>query len=184
MRFALLPILSLCLATLPAAAQAKKPAPEPKKEVPEAKVSWDGEWTLVAEDSDQADALIDDHLKELNFAKRVWWKRKLQASCKNYPSLDILVGSSFSVTLGKEVPTDVSPDGTTSEWKRSDGEKFQVTLRQEGPRITLSYQGDGYTLTNVLSMRKNGKTLAMQITYANPGLDAPFSYKLVFRRAD
>ena len=46
--------------------------------------------------------------------------------------------------------------------------------------VTQTFQGDGYTLTNVYSLRKDGKTLALQITYAHPKLNNPFSYKLVF----
>ena len=178
----ILPLLLPALLALPILAQKPKtPAPEAAKE---AKINWDGEWSLLAEESDKLEPLIDEHLKDQNFAKRAWWKRKLQASCKAHAALDILVGESFSVTLGKEVPVDTVPDGTTSEWKRSDGEKFQVSMRKDGPRITQTFQGDGYTLTNVYSMRKDGKTLALQITYAHPSLENPFSYKLVFRKAD
>jgi hypothetical protein len=178
----ILPLLTLALC-LPPQAQEKK-ASETKKESVEVKINWDGEWSLLAEESDKLEPLIDEHLKDQNFAKRAWWKRKLQASCKAHAVLDILVGESFSVTLGKEVPVDTVPDGTTSEWKRSDGEKFQVSMRKDGPRITQTFQGDGYTLTYVYSMRKDGKTLALQITYAHPSLENPFSYKLVFRKAD
>lgn len=175
---------SLALLSLPMLGQDKKPAVKEQKEAAEAKVNWDGEWKLLAEDSDSVETLIDEHLKDLNFAKRAWWKRKLQASCKAHTSLDILAGDGFSVTLGKEVPADAVPDGGSSDWKRGDGEKFQVSMKKDGPRITMSFQGDGYTLTLVFSMRKNGRTLALQTTYAHPSLESPFSYKLVFQRED
>lgn len=186
MRLGSLPLLALLLCA-PVLAQDKgadkKKAPE-TKQTAEPKVNWDGEWSLIADDSDNLDAKIDEHLKDLNFAMKAWWKRKLNAACKTYKSLDILVGESFSVTLGKEVPADTSPDGKTSEWKRSDGTVFQVTLRKDGPRMTQTFTGDGCTLTNVYSMRKDGKTLALQITYSAPKLDNPFTYKLVFGRND
>jgi hypothetical protein len=184
MRDLFLATLSAILLSLPAQGQDKKAAPEVRKESAEPKIKWDGEWKLLAEDSDQVETLIDEHLKDLNFAKRAWWKRKLQASCKAYTMLDILAGDGFSVTLGKEVPADAVPGGGSSDWKRSDGEKFQVSMKQEGPRITMGFQGDGYTLTLVFSMRKNGRTLALQTTYAHPSLESPFSYKLVFQRED
>jgi len=179
----IVPVLILVSAA-PTTPQDKKKIPDGRKEVPAAKINWDGEWALVSDDSDKVEPLIDEHLKELNFAKRAWWKRKLMASCKAYMSLDILVGDAFGVTLGKEVPADAPLDGTSAEWKRSDGEKLQVSMRKDGPRVTQTFQGDGYTVTNTYSMRKDGKTLALQITYAHPSLENPFSYKLVFRRAD
>jgi len=178
----LMPLLALAVC-LPAVALEKKKALEVKTDG-EAKINWDGEWSLVADESDKLEPLIDEHLKDQNFAMKAWWKRKLQGSCKAYTALDILAGESFSVSLGKEVPADTVPDGTTSEWKRSDGEKFQVSMRKDGPRITQTFQGDGYSLTNVYSMRKDSKTLALQITYAHPKLNNPFSYKLVYKRAD
>jgi hypothetical protein len=168
---------------VPGQAQDKKKAPETKPAT-ETKINWDGEWMLIPEDSDNVESKIDEHLKDMNFALRAWWKRKLVAACKPHRTLDILAGESFSVTLGKEVPTDTTPDGKAAEWKRSDGEKFQVSMRKDGPRITHTFQGDGATLTNVYSMRKDGKTLALQITYAAPKLENPFSYKLVFGRND
>ena len=146
--------------------------------------SWDGEWALLESESDKVEPLIEDHIKDQNFAMKLVWKRKLQASCKAFTSLDILAGESFSVTVGKELPTDTPTDGTVSEWKRSDGEKFQVSMRKDGPRITQTFQGDGFALTYVYSLRKDGKTLALQINYTNPKLNNPFSYKLVFKKSE
>lgn len=180
MRHPLLLTLLALAVCMPAMAQKK--AAVTKSEPAEAKINWDGEWSLLADESDKVDTLVEEHLKDQNFAMKAWWKRKLQASCKAYTALDILAGDSFSVTLGKERPADTVPDGTTSEWTRSDGDKFQVSMRKDGPRITQTFQGDGYTLSNVYSMRKDGQTLALQITYTNPKLNNPFSYKLVFKR--
>jgi hypothetical protein len=44
--------------------------------------------------------------------------------------------------------------------------------------------GDGFTLKYVYSMRKDGNSLALQVTYTHPKLDNPFTYKLVFKRND
>jgi len=180
MRFLTLPLLALALA-MPGAAQTKKAAPAAESET---KIKWDGEWTLVPDESDKLEPMIDEHVKDQNFAMKVVWKKKLQKACKAPQLLDILYGADgFSVTLGKERPAESAPDGTASAWKRSDGEEFQVTLRKDGPRMTQTFQGDGYTLTNVYSMRKDGNTLALQVTYAHPKLNA-LSYKLIYKRAE
>jgi hypothetical protein len=71
-----------------------------------------------------------------------------------------------------------------TDWKRSDGETFKASLTQDGPTMIQTLQGDGYTLKHVYSMRKDGETLALQVTYTHPKLDNPFSYKLVFKRND
>jgi hypothetical protein len=173
--------LSTLLLLSPAFAQSKKPAPAKESE---AKINWDGEWTLIPDESDKPEPMIEEHLKDQNFAMKIYWKKKLKSACQTPQMLDILYGADgFSVTVGKERPAESAPDGTASEWKRSDGETFQVTLRKDGPRMTQTFQGDGYSLAHVYSMRKDGRSLALQVTYTHPKLN-PFSYKLVFKRAE
>ncbi|MCM2250191.1 MAG: hypothetical protein NDI58_06485 [Geothrix sp.] len=179
-----LPFLLPCLLALPAAAQKPKPSAKTAEAVKEAAVDWDGEWTLHASQSDKVDEQIDAHLKDLNFAMKLFWKKKLQGACRSFNKLDILAGDSFSVTLGRERPIDTPADGTESDWKRSDDVVFKATLAKEGPTMIQTLTGDGYTLKHIYSMRKDGNSLALQVTYTHPKLDNPFSYKLVFKRND
>ena len=173
-----------CLLALPASAQKAKPVPKTAESVKEAKIDWDGEWTLLASQSDKIDEQIEAHLKEQNFAMRLYWKKKLQSACSSFNKLDILAGDSFSVTMGKERPIDTPADGTEADWKRSDDEKFKATLTKNGPTMIQTLTGDGYVLKHVYSMRKDGNSLAIQVTYTHPKLDNPFTYKLVFKRND
>jgi hypothetical protein len=175
MRLLLPPVLMTTL-SLSLLAQA------PKVKAP--KILWDGEWRLAAEESDKVGTLIEEHLKDQNFAAKLLWKRKLQNACQVYVNLDILLGEVFSVTFGKEVPADTPADGSKGEWKRSDGEKFQISLKQEDTRITQTLEGDGYILTNAYILRKDGQSLALQVTYAHPKLSVPFTYKLVYKKAN
>ncbi len=173
-----------CLALLPLGAQ--KPTrntPSGASAAP-AKVDWDGEWSLVAGKSDTINEQIEAHVKDLNFALKLFWKKKLQNACQPFEKMDILAGESFSVTLGRERPIDTPTDGTVAEWKRRDEVVFKASLTMDGPTMIQTLQGDGYTLKHVYSMRKDGTTLALQITYAHPKLDNPFTYKLVFKRND
>ncbi len=173
-----------CLLALPAMAQKAKPAPKSIESTQEAKIEWDGEWSLHASQSDKIDEQIEAHLKDQNFAMKLYWKKKLQTACRSFSKLDILAGDSFSVTMGKERPIDTPTDGTESDWKRSDDEKFKATLTKNGPTMIQTLTGDGYALKHVYSMRKDGSSLALQVTYSHPKLDNPFSYKLVFKRND
>ncbi len=173
-----------CVLALPVYAQKAKPAPKAVEPVQEAKIEWDGEWSLHASQSDKIDEQIEAHLKDQNFAMKLYWKKKLQTACRSFSKLDILAGDSFSVTMGKERPIDTPADGTESDWKRSDDEKFKATLTKNGPTMIQTLTGDGFTLKHVYSMRKDGTSLALQVTYAHPKLDNPFSYKLVFKRND
>lgn len=149
-----------------------------------AKVDWDGEWTLATSQSDKRDERIDEHLRDMNFALKLFWKKKLQGACTEFNKLDILAGESFSVTLGKERPIDTPADGTESDWKRGDDKVFKATLTKDGPTMIQTVTGDGYTMKFVYSMRKDGNSLALQVTYSHPKLDNPFTYKLVFKRND
>lgn len=180
----LIPLLLPCLLALPIAAQKAKPAPKAAELEKEAKIDWDGEWSLHTSQSDKIDELIDAHVKDLNFAMKLYWKKKLQGACHSFNKLDILAGDSFSVTMGKERPIDTPVDGTESDWKRSDDTVFKATLTKNGPTMIQTLNGDGYTLKHVFSMRKDGSSLAIQVTYTHPKLDNPFSYKLVFKRND
>ena len=174
----LLPILLI----LPLAGQkAKTPVAETARAV---KVQWDGEWSLLVSQSDKIEEQIDAHLKDLNFAMKLIWKKKLQSACTSYSKLDILAGDSFSVTMGKERPIDTPADGTEADWKRKDDTAFKATLTKDGPTMIQTLNGDGYTLKQVYSMRKDGNSLALQVTYSHPKLDNPFSYKLVYKRND
>jgi hypothetical protein len=127
---------------------------------------------------------IDAQLKDMNFAMKLFWKKKIQSACQPYDKMDILAGDSFSVTLGRESPIDTPADGTVSEWKRRDDSVLKASLTKDGPTMIQTLQGDGYSLKHVYSMRKDGASLALQITYTHPKLDNPFSYKLVFKRND
>ena len=180
----LLPLLLPCLLALPGSAQKPKPTPKPAVFLKEAKIDWDGEWTLHASQSDKLGEQIDAHIKDLNFAMKLFWKKKLQSACRSFNKLDILAGDSFSVTFGKERPVDTPADGTEADWKRSDDVVFKATLTKEGPTMIQTLTGDGYTLKHVYSMRKDGNSLALQVTYSHPKLDNPFTYKLVFKRND
>ncbi|MDR3683703.1 MAG: hypothetical protein P4L11_08240 [Geothrix sp.] len=179
-----LPLLLGLLLALPLSAQKARPASKAAETAREAKVDWDGEWSLAAAQSDKLDEQIEDFLKDQNFAMKLYWKKKLQSACRSFSKLDILAGDSFAVTMGKERPIDTPADGTEADWKRSDDEKFKVTLTRNGPTMIQTLTGDGYTLKYVYSMRKDGDSLALQATYTHPKLDSPFSYKLVFKRSD
>ncbi|WP_243315772.1 hypothetical protein [Geothrix paludis] len=179
-----LPFLLPCLLVLPMAAQKAKTPAKTALPAKEDKVDWDGEWTLSASQSDKVEERIDEHVKDLNFAMKLLWKKKLQGACREFNKLDILAGETFSVTMGKERSIDTPADGTESDWKRSDDKVFKATLTKDGPTMVQTIAGDGYTLKYVYSMRKDGSSLALQVTYTHPKLDNPFSYKLVFKRND
>ncbi len=175
--------LTFALVALPLAAQKAK-APEKPAAAAQAKIDWDGEWKLKPSQSDKLEERIEEHVKDLNLALRLFWKKKLQNACPTFDKMDIFASETFSVTMGKEVPLDTATDGTAGEWKRRDGEKFQATLKVEGRTMTQTLKGDGYGLVYVYSMRPDGQSLALQVTYSHPKLDNPFSYKMVFRKED
>jgi hypothetical protein len=177
-----LTLLLPCLLVLPLAAQkAKASTTESAKP---AKIDWDGEWSLAVSQSDKIDEQIEAHVKDLNFALKLYWKKKLQGACTSFSKLDILAGDSFAVTMGKERPIDTPADGTEADWKRKDDTAFKATLTKAGPTMTQTLTGDGCVMKYVYSMRKDGNSMAVQVTYSHPKLDNPFSYKLVYKRND
>ncbi len=186
-------ILSALLLASPLAAQAKAkkaapkaasaPAPAPAPEAPK-KIDWDGDWAMVPGDSTDLGPAIDEHVKDLNFFLKKLWKKKIEKACKNYTSLFILSGENMSIGYSKDESPVVTPgDGGAKEWTRSDGEKFQASMVKESGRFTQTLDGDGYKLSHTYSMRPDGNTMAMQVSYINPKCPAgDFSYRLVFKR--
>jgi hypothetical protein len=175
--------LAFALIFFPLSAQKALKKPEPKVEAAKSmKINWEGEWSLSAGQSDKLPEKIEEHLKDLNFAARAVWKKKLANACQSYDKLDVLEGNSFSLTMGKERSLDTPLDGTVNEWTRSDGEVFKASMKKGESNLTQTLQGESYTLTQVFSMRADGDTLALQITYKHPKLEQPFSYKLVYKR--
>lgn len=150
---------------------------------PAVTVTWDGEWTLQTSGDESLEAQVESHLKDENFAKRLFWKRKILAACPEFTKLDVLSGDGLSITMGRERPIDTPGDGSSSDWKRSDDEAFKASFRREGSTLIQTLQGDGYTVTYVYSMRKDGESLALQVTYTHPKLSNPFTWKRVFRRS-
>lgn len=182
-------LLAALLVVTPLAAQKAKPAPREEKaskaeDAKPAKIEWDGEWNLKPSQSDKLEERVEEHVKDLNLLMKAYWKKKLKNEVPTFDKLDILAGDSFSVTMGRETPIDTPTDGSVNEWKRRDGSKLQASLKKDGPTMKQTIQGDGYTLTLVYSMRPDGASMAVQVTYSHPKLDNPFSYKLVFRRND
>ena len=172
--------LATCLLALPCTARVPRPAVAGATR--KAPVAWDGEWNLLSAQSDNLDQRISEHLRDLNFALRLYWKEKLEHACRVYDHLDILKGDAFSVAMGKEPPLDTPADGAVVDWKNRNGDTFKASLTQEGPMLIQTMRGDGYSLQYVYSMRPDGKTLALEVTYTHPKLDNPFHFKLVYQR--
>ena len=149
-----------------------------------AQASWDGEWELLASASDRVDARIEQHLEGRNVALKLLHRRKLRAACQVYPHLDLLAGETFSVTFGRELPTDAPGQGSHGTWKRSDGVTFRTSFRQEGANLVQSLQAKDYTLTCAFALRPDGRTLDLHVTCAEPKEKQPFSYRLVYRKVE
>ncbi|HJU83866.1 MAG TPA: hypothetical protein VJ600_06625 [Holophagaceae bacterium] len=164
------------------AAPKAAPAPAPAPEAPR-KIDWDGEWTLVPSESTELGPAIQEHVKDLNFFLKKMWQKKLEKACHSYPNLFILSGENMSITYGKERPVVTPSAGGSNDWVRSDDEKFQASMVKEVGRFTQTLEGDGYKLSHTYSMRLDGNTIAMEVSYVNPKCPAgDFSYRLVFKR--
>lgn len=148
-----------------------------------AQVPWDGEWQLLAGESDRVETRIDEHLKGENFARKLLRKRKLRAACQAYPHLDLFLGAAFSVTFGRELPADAPASGQGT-WKRSDGITFRTSFRPAGADLVQTLQGKDYTLTCTYALRPDGRTLDLRVTCAEPKEKAPFSYRLAYRKLE
>lgn len=165
-------------APLPAQSKAKPAAPAAKP----AAVKMDGEWSLSASESDSIPVHIEGAIATMSFLQKQLWKRKLAKACLSYDKIFILTGFANSISFGKETPMTIPADSTSSDWTRSDDEKFKASLQKSPAGFVLILQGDGYTLNEHLSVE--GDTLTLATTYVNPKFPDTFAYKQVYKRND
>lgn len=179
----------ILLPVLPLVAQGKgkapKSAPAPVEAPAPKPVKWDGEWVLAAEGSDDLATAIPEHVKALNFVMKPLWKHKIEKACAREAFLSFIAGSNLTATFGKEIPVTIQGDGSAAAWKRADGESFQVSMAKEGPKVTLTFEGDGFLLKRVMVMAEDGASFTLRTTYQHPKCPAgDFSYQAVYKRKE
>lgn len=132
-----------------------------------------------ASDSGIAGA-IEAAVKDMNFVKRPIARKKLTDKNPVYQKVTIAVGpQEISIQFDARSPVKMPADGKAAPWTREDGDKFMVTARLEGSRLTQTIKNDEGERTNVFTLGADRK-LGLAVTVKSPSLDKPLAYTMAF----
>lgn len=125
-------------------------------------------------------AAIEATVKDMNFVKRPIARKKLTDKNPVYQKVTIAVGpQEISIQFDARSPVKMPADGKAAPWTREDGDKFMVTARLEGSRLTQTIKNDEGERTNVFTLGADRK-LGLAVTVKSPSLDKPLAYTMAF----
>jgi hypothetical protein len=126
---------------------------------------------------------IDDALSQLNMVMRMMVKKAIEMR-PGQKFIDTILIETPSGQIGikmgehEKVVLKVNKPKTMER----DGQKGKVTHKWAGGKITQVLEGDKGTVTNVLTLTKDGKTLHRDVTITSDRLEKPIKYRLSYKR--
>jgi hypothetical protein len=145
-----------------------------------------GTFTLVPAQSDNVPQAINQAISGMNVATRQFARRRLSAT--NQPYQRVILATTpqqVTITTDQRAPITTRADGTAMDWRREDGDMFEVSTRWEGDRLRQVFRAkaeDGVR-TNVWSLSPDGRTLTLNVAVTSGRLQQPLTYRLVYQRA-
>jgi len=143
--------------------------------------NWDGDFALDPDRSDNVLEAIKKATESQNFAMKAILRKKLEGSEKPAQILNLLKGSAVTLKVDKNLPF-TTAQGSTTKWKRNDGEAFEVGLEPQDSGFALVFRQDEVVRTQKFSLSEDGRTLTVDVTLRTPKLPEPLRYKLTYRR--
>lgn len=165
----LLPLLALCLFTVPPA-RAQSAA-------------FEGTFALAEQGSDNIGEAINGAIGEMNFVVRQVARGRLKKT--NVPYRKISIAHSpdkITVTTNERNAVVTPANGTPVKWEREDGEVMNVSTEWENGKLEQTFRAEDGQRVNVYSLSGDGNTLTMNVVITSPKLPDPLTYKLVYHR--
>jgi hypothetical protein len=134
---------------------------------------------------DQGMAIVekafDEALSDLNMVMRLLAKKAMAQRFAEHVLIDI-AGDKVGIKIGDNEKVTVGL-GKTETVKSSDGKSSgKATHKFEGGKLSENLSGDTGTITNILSLSADGKTLTRDVTVTGERLKKPVKYRLVYVR--
>jgi hypothetical protein len=128
-------------------------------------------------------AAIEDNVKDMNFIKRPIARKKLTDKNPVYQKVTITAGAQeISIQFDARSPVKMPADGKAVPWTREDGDKFMVSAKVEGNRLTQHFKSEEGERTNVFTLGGDRK-LGLSVTVKSPSLNKPLTYTMQFTGA-
>ena len=127
-------------------------------------------------------AAIEDTVKDMNFIKRPIARKKLINKNPVYQKVTITVGAQeISIQFDARTPVKMPADGKAVPWTREDGDRFMVSAKVEGNKLTQHFKSDEGERINVFTV--GDKKLNLGVTVKSPSLPKALTYTIQFTGA-
>lgn len=142
-----------------------------------------GTYTLDVSASDDINKAIDHTVTRMNALKRPIARSRLQKVNQPYRRVVIAhSGSEVSITTDDRAPIVTSPDGTPIQWRREDGEQFDVSTRWKDGKLEQTFKAEDGQRVNTYTISPDGKQLTLEAWVTSSRLPRPLSYTLVYNK--
>ncbi len=135
-----------------------------------------GSWVL--REAVDLSPVIEAATQDMNFLTRPIARKRLRNLNPAYGRVTLAQGpQGWSIAFDTRAPLVLPVDGRAVAWTREDGERFQVSGRQEGTRLVQHFRGQDGERTNTFERdRAGGLTLAVEVRSTK--LPRPLTYTL------
>jgi hypothetical protein len=128
-------------------------------------------------------AAIEDTVKDMNFIKRPIARKRLTNVNPVYQKVTLTVtAQEITVQFDARNPVKMPADSKAVPWTREDGQKFMVSAKVEGNRLTQHFKNDEGERTNVFTLGGD-KKLGLGVTVKSPSLPKALTYTIQFTGA-
>jgi hypothetical protein len=141
---------------------------------------WTGTWKLAS--TPDIAVAIDKCTADLSFITRPIARSRLRKLNPAYVQVSISRGTEWVVQFENRPPARMPLDGKAVSWTREDGEKFRVSAKTTGDALSIHYQAEDGSRTNLFKV-EGGRTLRMEVTVQSPKLSRPLTYALAFSKS-
>jgi hypothetical protein len=135
----------------------------------------------------QADKAIKDAIErsvsDFNFVTRPIARSRLRKTNPVIKRLAITQkDGTISIVADGAKPYTVTPGQPPTQWKRDDGELFNVSMTWQGHMLSNTFAAEDGTRVSRYTLSPDGATLTLEVTVASPQLKTPLRYQLMFKR--
>lgn len=141
-----------------------------------------GSYNLVAAESDDVKAAIEEAVRGMNFITRPIARGRLTRTNQPYRRITIQQAGDEVTIITDERPIVARADGNPMEWTREDGEVMDLTTRWVGTTLEQTFVADDGQRSNAFTLSPDGRTLEMLVTITSPRLDKDVRYTLRYRK--
>jgi hypothetical protein len=130
------------------------------------------------------EAAIDKTVEPLNFVVRPIAKHRLMKTNNPYKRITIaLPEGRVSIVTDARAPILTPDGGKPIQWKREDGEVFDVSARWENGVLKQTFEAPDGKRVNTFEVSDDGSELILEVTVTSEKLKKPLVYKVFYKRA-